>query len=409
MAFRPQGGMVRGPPMMHGGPPPGHMSHMMQGPHQGVPSQHPMHSGYPGMQGMQQVPPSQSMGSPVQVDDSVVGLVTDLIGPDTREEAMNRLSKKRDSVPDLAPLLWNSFGTISVLIHEIVRIYPMLHAGALDGKTSNRACNALALLQCTASHQDTRQDFLAAHIPLFLYPLLATTSKERPYEYLRLTSLGVIGALVKTDKSDVVEFLLSTEIIPYCLRIMETGTELSRTVATFILQKILQDPKGLAYICATLDRFRHVSFILSKMVQQLAKNPSVRLMKHVVKCFVRLSENERAAMALQSNLPVQLRDGTFNKHLEVGCQCACLVNCSCLWLILASLGVGVHLCFIFYLMAELVAVLDKLIVAGVVVIYHVLLMIKILGGSSNSTSLAPAVAERSACSPTNAPCNPIDF
>jgi hypothetical protein len=31
--------------------------------------------------------------------------------------------------------------------------------------------------------------------------------------------------------------LLTTEIIPLCLRIMETGSELSRTVATFIVQK----------------------------------------------------------------------------------------------------------------------------------------------------------------------------
>lgn len=37
----------------------------------------------------------------------------------------------------------------------------------------------------------------AAHVPLFLYPFLNTVSKTRPFEYLRLTSLGVIGALVK--------------------------------------------------------------------------------------------------------------------------------------------------------------------------------------------------------------------
>jgi len=39
--------------------------------------------------------------------------------------------------------------------------------------------------------------FISAHIPLYLYPFLNTTSKTRPFEYLRLTSLGVIGALVK--------------------------------------------------------------------------------------------------------------------------------------------------------------------------------------------------------------------
>ncbi|BAH92390.1 Os03g0784800, partial [Oryza sativa Japonica Group] len=43
--------------------------------------------------------------------------------------------------------------------------------------------------------------FFSAHIPLYLYPFLNTTSKTRPFEYLRLTSLGVIGALVKVIAS----------------------------------------------------------------------------------------------------------------------------------------------------------------------------------------------------------------
>ena len=71
---------------------------------------------------------------------------------------------------------------------------------------------------------------VAAHIPLFLYPFLNTVSKTRPFEYLRLTCLGVVGALVKADEPQVVAFLLQTEIIPLCLRIMETGSELSKTV-----------------------------------------------------------------------------------------------------------------------------------------------------------------------------------
>lgn len=50
-----------------------------------------------------------------------------------------------------------------------------------------------------ASHKDTRALFLNANVPLFLYPFLNTTSKTRPFEYLRLTSLGVIGALVKVS------------------------------------------------------------------------------------------------------------------------------------------------------------------------------------------------------------------
>ncbi len=98
-------------------------------------------------------------------------------------------------------MLWHSFGTIAALLQEIVCIYPVLSPPmTLTSHASNRVCNALALLQCVASHADTKPLFLAAHIPLYLYPFLNTVNKARPFEYLRLTSLGVIGALVKVGR-----------------------------------------------------------------------------------------------------------------------------------------------------------------------------------------------------------------
>ncbi|PLW45777.1 hypothetical protein PCASD_04752 [Puccinia coronata f. sp. avenae] len=173
------------------------------------------------------------------------------------------------------------------------------------------------LLQCVASHNETRALFLQAHLPLFLYPFLNTTSKTRPFEYLRLTSLGVIGALVKqNDNSEVINFLLSTEIIPLCLRIMETGSELSKTVAIFIVQKILLDEMGLAYICQTYERFYAVGTVLSNMVNQLVETQAVRLLKHVVRCYLRLSDNLRAREALRACLPEPLRDTTFSQVLQ---------------------------------------------------------------------------------------------
>ena len=47
------------------------------------------------------------------------------------------------------------------------------------------------------------------------------------------------------------------------------------------------------------------------MVIQLAKDPSQRLLKHVVRCYHRLSENNRALQALVQCLPDQLKDETF--------------------------------------------------------------------------------------------------
>eukprot|EP00635_Sarcinochrysidales_sp_CCMP3193_P001361 CAMPEP_0118888828 /NCGR_PEP_ID=MMETSP1166-20130328/39_1 /TAXON_ID=1104430 /ORGANISM="Chrysoreinhardia sp, Strain CCMP3193" /LENGTH=291 /DNA_ID=CAMNT_0006827401 /DNA_START=252 /DNA_END=1124 /DNA_ORIENTATION=- len=263
------------------------------------------------------------MGSQQQQDlkgsDELFQLVLQLTLPETpehRESALLELSKKREAFADLAPILWHSFGTMGTLLLEITSIYPMLSPPNLTAHASNRVCNALALLQCVASHPETRGSFLNAHVPLYLYPFLNTVSKNRPFEYLRLTSLGVVGALVKMDDSDVVNFLLQTEIIPLCLRIMETGSELSKTVATFIVQKILLDDVGLNYACATAERFYAVSTVLANMVHNLLDQPSIRLLKHIVRCYLRLSDNLRAREALRQCLPEALRDNSFAHNVK---------------------------------------------------------------------------------------------
>eukprot|EP00557_Chaetoceros_sp_GSL56_P003771 CAMPEP_0176497502 /NCGR_PEP_ID=MMETSP0200_2-20121128/11756_1 /TAXON_ID=947934 /ORGANISM="Chaetoceros sp., Strain GSL56" /LENGTH=328 /DNA_ID=CAMNT_0017895515 /DNA_START=31 /DNA_END=1014 /DNA_ORIENTATION=+ len=248
--------------------------------------------------------------------DELLPLVLQLTNPDQREGVLLELSKKRESFPDLAPILWHSVGTVSALLQEIAAIYPLLWPPTLTAHASNRVCNALALLQCVASHPETRSLFLAAHIPLYLYPFLNTQSKSRPFEYLRLTSLGVIGALVKVDDPEVIHFLLKTEIIPLCLRIMESGSELSKTVATFIVQKVLLDELGLQYVCATGERFYAVATVLSNMMELLTLNPSVRLLKHIVRCYLRLSDNLQAREALSKCLPPTLRDDTFAAALR---------------------------------------------------------------------------------------------
>ena len=143
-----------------------------------------------------------------------------------------------------------------------------------------------------------------------------TVSKTRPCEYWRLTSLGGIGALVKVDDTDVINFLLSTEIIPLCLRTMELGSELSKTVATFIVQKILSDEVGLQYICATAERCYAVGTVLGGMVTALAEQPSVRLLKHIIRCSLRLSDNPRACECLRQCFPDQLRDPNFTACLK---------------------------------------------------------------------------------------------
>jgi len=52
------------------------------------------------------------------------------------------------------------------------------------------------------------------------------------------------------------------------------------------------------------------------MVVGLVERPSVRLLKHIVRCYLRLSDNTRARDALRGCLPTQLRDNTFAEVLK---------------------------------------------------------------------------------------------
>ena len=57
------------------------------------------------------------------------------------------------------------------LVQEIINVYPLLNPSQLTAAASNRVCNALALLQCVASHNETRGLFLNGR---FLHTLSCT-------------------------------------------------------------------------------------------------------------------------------------------------------------------------------------------------------------------------------------------
>ncbi|PNH09576.1 Cell differentiation protein rcd1, partial [Tetrabaena socialis] len=76
---------------------------------------------------------------------------------------------------------------------------------------------------------------------------------------------------------------------------------------------------GLNYICATAERFFAVGAVLGNMVvaqAQMVDQPSQRLLKHIIRCYLRLSDNPRAREALRSCLPELLRNSQFTACLK---------------------------------------------------------------------------------------------
>ena len=58
----------------------------------------------------------------------------------------------------------------------------------------------------------------------------------------------------------------------------------------------------------TAERFFAVSTVLNNMVESQLLKPSTRLLKHIIKCYYRLSENPRAQMALNATMPTIVKE-----------------------------------------------------------------------------------------------------
>ena len=243
-------------------------------------------------------------------------LVAALQDPETRENALLDISKRRDAFVDLAPVLWHSYGVIPALLQEIVAIYPLLSPPSLTNHASNRVCNALALLQCVASHPDTRAQFLNAHVPLFLYPFLNTVSKTRPFlvfeidEFRSDRSAGESGRH-RGDQLSLEHRNYSTVLANDGIRVgtVKNGGDVHRAE-----NFIGRSRAGVS--CATAERVLRGRIGFRGMVAQLAEQPSARLLKHIVRCYLRLSDNPRAAECLRRCFPDQLRDPAFTAHLK---------------------------------------------------------------------------------------------
>jgi CCR4-NOT transcription complex subunit 9 len=66
------------------------------------------------------------------------------------------------------------------LLQEIISVYPLLNPSQLTAAASNRVCNALALLQCVASHTETRGLFLSGMSPPLPEKTLLTSRSTHP-------------------------------------------------------------------------------------------------------------------------------------------------------------------------------------------------------------------------------------
>ena len=247
----------------------------------------------------------------------IIKYIEEIKNEETRSQAIENLYRYKGENSNLAIYLWYSGGTMAAFLQEIIYTYQYLTTPKFTNEKLNKAKYIISLIQEIALHPKTRKEFLDSQMLVFLYPFLRCSSKIKSYDVIRVTSLGVIAALVKINDSDVINFLIKTEIIPIILRNMEKGAEIIRSTASFIIQRIIDDINGLKYMCDLRERLYVILTVLNSAMQN---KPSNRIIKDVLKIYLVLIENKEAKSLIRQHFPKKLRDRNYISTLDESAQ-----------------------------------------------------------------------------------------
>ncbi|KAL3688058.1 hypothetical protein R1sor_014367 [Riccia sorocarpa] len=250
-------------------------------------------------------------------------VIEELKHPELRENALRCLSghliEKREVDMDFyrqaGYFLYHSSGTVAVLLQEILSVYNTFNCKDLKVRASKRLSNVITLLQTIAANEETRWPLVKAGIPNYLRPFIMATYTEEVYENIRCLSLSVINILCQTHETRIIEWAIESEVIPACIFVLETGSELSKVLGMAIMESIFHTSVGVSAVCDVnerlLPRFFKVSGDLVSTLSQV-HGLSPRLLFVIVRVYILLCQNRRALEILSHVLPRVLQDSTFD-------------------------------------------------------------------------------------------------
>ncbi|CAL9235265.1 unnamed protein product [Arabidopsis halleri] len=233
--------------------------------------------------------------------------------------ALHNLAYHRDNFEFLPSLLWESKNTVYIMLQEVFEAYRHL-VGHISLRlfphplNPLRVYNVLLLFQSMAYHPDTSRRFLRAKMPNYFYPLMDLGLIDKRHECLRLAALGVIAHMLKASEDGAVSrYLMESGAVGFCAKPVEFGSIETKTVAVYILDKIMSTDEGLHYCCVLADRFFVIDELLKKLLVYLSSmyRPSSCLFNLVIGCYVKLSQKSRARDGIRRYTPFLLFDGTF--------------------------------------------------------------------------------------------------
>lgn len=117
-------------------------------------------------------------------------------------------SLRRQSVSDLASILWHTPKTIDIILNVIV-------SAPVNPPTSmhTRLSHALSLMQSVAKHPSTQSHFLQSQFLKYILSFLENLPINSNFELLRCESLDVIVALDQVIASTFIIGILFLQIL----------------------------------------------------------------------------------------------------------------------------------------------------------------------------------------------------
>ncbi|XP_059315685.1 uncharacterized protein LOC132066381 [Lycium ferocissimum] len=222
---------------------------------------------------------------------------------------LNTFIKQREgNCIHVAWQLWCSLNTVYILVQERQLLLVFDKNGQLRTVVFNERKG------------DVKE---TANIPFYVDPFLRIFTTGKPQEFVRLSSLNLIGALAKFDDPqgpEILNLFLDSQLIAPCLYCMDYGDTRTVKAATHIVMKILMQEAGLNYCCDSPKRVQLLVQVLRRLVDKLSRSLCLRTLKYVVQCYLCLSRKSMLSGVydeLIHNYPPQLSGDTFHILLSV--------------------------------------------------------------------------------------------
>lgn len=182
--------------------------------------------------------------------DQIVQQVKRISKPEPdRSSAISTLLANKSQIPDLPLMIWFSPGTVTALLGDVLEFYTCLVSSKIGGQKCDNVFSILVLFEMISGNSETRLPFMRANIPVYLFPILQYTLKSAEHERFTAIVIGIVVNLVKEQPPDeVAEYLVKSDFLPLCLRVLNETRGPVQVGCAFILSRVFKCPAGKKFV-----------------------------------------------------------------------------------------------------------------------------------------------------------------